>query len=218
MGTMDLSGTLGEITEHALYTGLFDGAVVEAWLVPWQGTGTQRRLLKGSFGAVEQEQSAFKVELLGDGARLQQTPLVRALQPGCRWLFGDARCGKDLGPLTVIGTVDSATGVRSFTDAARGEAAGYFSRGRVTFTSGDNSGISAEIKEHETGGVFVLWPRLPFALVPGVTYSMRPGCTNLEESAGGTNGCDAWSNFDNYGGFLDVPTKDRLAAAAVTRE
>ncbi len=217
-GTMDLSGALGTITEHALYTGLFDGAQVEAWLVPWDGEGNPKRLLKGTFGAVQQTQTAFKVELIGDGARLQQTPLVRALQPGCRWVFGDSNCQKDLGPLTVTGTVDSASGVREFIDAARAEAAGYFSRGRVTFTTGDNAGISAEIKEHATGGVFTLWPRLPFAIAAGDQYSMTPGCTLLKEASGGTNGCDAWDNFVNYGGFLSVPTRDQLTSAAVVKD
>lgn len=217
-GTMDLSGALGTITAQALYAGLLDGAEVEVWLVSWAGDARRKRLLKGTFGAVEQGETAFKVELLGDGAKLAQTPLISRLQPGCRWLFGDSRCGKDLGPLTVTGTIDSATGQRAFVDAARAEAAGYFSRGRVTFTSGDNAGISAEIKEHAVGGVFELWPRVPYAIAAGVTYSMTPGCTNLKTASGGTNGCDAWANFDRYGGFESVPTKDRLTAAAVVKE
>lgn len=225
LGSMDLSGALGTITEQALYSGLFDGAAVEAWLVAWAGEGTPRRLLKGTFGQVDQTHMAFKVELLGDGAKLQQTPLVTTLQPGCRWIFGSPECGKDLGPLTVTGTIDSAIGQREFVDAARAEAAGYFSRGRVTFTGGDNDGISAEIKEHTAGGDFTLWPRLPYAISVGDPYSMTPGCTLLKEASGGTNGCDAWGRYNpsvsdpgGYGGFLDVPTKDKLSQAAVQRE
>lgn len=218
LGSIDLSGALGTITEHALYSGLFDGAAAEAWLVPWSGEGTTRRLLKGTFGKVDQSQMTFKVELLGDGAKLEQTPLVTTLQPGCEWKFGSPQCGKDLGPLTVTGTIDSGIGQREFVDAARAEASGYFSRGRVTFTSGDNVGISAEIKEHAAGGNFVLWPRVPFAIAAGDTYSMTPGCTLLKEASGGTNGCDAWANYVNYGGFRDVPTKDKLSEAAVQRE
>lgn len=219
-GTMDLSGALGEngITAQALYAGLFDGAKVEAWLVPWEGISTAKPLLAGTFGNVEQRETGFKVELLGDGAKLMQTPLVRLLQPGCRWLFGDERCGKDLGPLTVTGTIDTASGQRTFTDAARAEAPGYFSRGKVTFTSGANAGISAEIKDHAAGGVFTLWPRLPYTIAAGDGYSMTPGCTNIKDGAGGTNGCTAWANFDNYGGFPSVPTKDKLTAAVVTKE
>jgi uncharacterized phage protein (TIGR02218 family) len=218
LGSMDLSGALGTITEHALYTGLFDGAEVEAWLVPWSGQGPMRRLLKGSFGAVTQGETAFKVELLGAGAKLKQTPLVRTLQPGCWKKFGGAECQKDLGPLTVTGTVDSGTGHRAFVDAARAEPAGYFSRGEATFTTGDNAGISVEIKEHAAGGSFTFWPRLPYAVSAADQYSMTPGCTQLKDAAGGTNGCDAWANFVNYGGALDVPTKDKLTAAAIVKD
>ncbi len=218
IGSMDLSGALGAITEHALYSGLFDGANVEAWLIAWAGEGMPRRLLKGTLGQVDQTQTGFRVELLGDGSKLQQTPLVTTLQPGCKWVFGDSRCGKDLGPLTVTGTVDSAIGQRNFVDADRAETAGYFSRGRVTFTSGDNDGISAEIKEHTAGGNFELWPRPPYGISAGDTYSMTPGCTLLKGASGGTNGCDAWANFVNYGGFLDVPTKDQASQTAVEKE
>jgi uncharacterized phage protein (TIGR02218 family) len=215
-GSMDLSGALGEITEEALYSGLFDGAEVSAWLVPWAGEGMPKRLLKGTFGSVEQSPNGFKVELIGDGAKLMQTPLVRRLQPGCWKTFGDRFCQKDLGPLTVTGTVDSGTGQRSFVDAARGETAGYFSRGRVTFTSGLNDGISAEIKEHTAGGNFELWPRLPFPIIAGVTYSMTPGCTLLRESSGGTNGCTAWANEPNFGGAENVPGRDATANPPIT--
>lgn len=217
-GTMDLSGAIGPdgITEAALYAGLFDGAIAEAWLVPWQGTDMPKRLLKGTFGAVEQGQVGFKVELLGDGAKLMQTPLIKLIQPGCRWQFGDRFCQKDLVPLTVTGTVDTGTGQRTFTDAARVETSGYFTRGRVTFTTGANAGVSREIKEH-SGSDFTLWEGLPFGISTGDQYSMVPGCTNLKASDGGTNGCTAWDNVLRYGGFDKVPGSDKRSASANVR-
>jgi uncharacterized phage protein (TIGR02218 family) len=229
-GSMDLSGALGLSSEaiangaidpSALYGGLFDGAEVEAWLVPWDtsnGDSGAKRLLRGTFGAVELGETGYKTELLGDGAKLQQTPLVSRLGPGCRWTFGDpVTCQKDLEPLTVTGTVDMATGVRAFVDSDRTETPGYFKRGRVTFTSGDNAGFSAEFKEHEAGGSFVLWPRLPFPIARDVTYSMTPGCTNIKASSGGCNGCTAWGQLVRYGGFDKVPGRDKRTAAADVR-
>lgn len=224
-GNMDLSGAIGPdgITEQALYAGLFDGAVVEAWLVNWAGDEIQKLLLKGTLGAVEQGETGFKVEVLGDGAKLMQTPLVELLKPNCRWLsqkyggFGGPFCGKDLTGLTVNGTVDSAIGQRNFVDAARAEAAGYFSRGRVTFTTGANAGITAEIKDHLAGGNFETWPRLPFAIAAGDQYSMKPGCTGLRAASGGTNGCTAWANEARYGGHDKVPTGDKRGAGADVR-
>lgn len=217
-GNMDLSGAIGAgdgaITEHALYSGLFDGAEVEAWLVYWSGTGPQHRLLRGTFGTVEQTKTGFNVEILGDGAKLLQTPLIKLIQPDCRFQFGDDRCQVDLTPLTVTGTVDSGDGQRGFVDAARAEAAGYFRRGRVTFLTGDNAGISAEIKSHDTGGFFGLWPRLPFGISAGDTYEMTPGCSNLKTVSEGTNGCIAWDNVVRFGGFDKVPGSDQRKASA----
>lgn len=223
-GTMDLSGAVGGdsdadlINSWDLYAGRFDGARVEVWLVPWGGQGRPKRLIAGTFSPVELSETGFKTEVAGDGEKLKQTPLVQTLQPSCRWRFGDpGTCGKDLGPLTVTGTVDSGDGVRDFTDAARAEPAGYFKFGRVTFTGGSNDGISAEIKEHLVGGVFTLWPRLPFAIDAGDTYSMEPGCTNLKDSDGGCNGCTAWAQLARYGGFDKVPGRDKRGKAADVR-
>ena len=218
-GSMDLSGMLGEggISELALHAGLFDGAYVEAKLVPWNGQGRIKSLLSGTFGAIRSTEEGFRAHLIGDGAKLEQTPLVRPLSPECQHQFGDRWCRKDLVPLAVTGTVESGSGHRTFTDALRAEAAGYFSRGRVTFLDGFNAGISAEIKLHSAGGVFELWPRLGFPIIPGTAYSLVPGCTNTKESAGGTNGCQAWGNRINYLGGHKVPGRDKRSAAANTR-
>lgn len=227
-GTMDLSGALGSedddgaIGRWDLMAGLYDGAFVEVWLVDWDpSTGaadSRKRLHSGTWAPVKLSDTEFSTEVAGDGAKLQQTPLVFLLGPGCRWQFGDPEtCGKDLGPLTVTGTVDDSDGVREFTDADRAETAGYFKRGRVTFTSGVNNGISAEIKEHEAGGVFSLWPRLPFPPSAGDSYSMTPGCTNLKTNDGGCNGCTAWGQLLRYGGADKVPGRDKRNRTADAR-
>lgn len=220
-GSIDLSGAVGgdgddgRINAWDLYSGKFDGARVEAWLVPWSGTGRVTRLIGGTFAPVSLTEAGFRTGIAGDGEKLKQTPLVRPIRPDCRWKFGDPlTCGKDLGPLTVTGTVDSGDGVRDFTDAARAEPAGYFKFGQVTFTSGANAGISAEIKEHDAGGAFTLWPRLPFAIAAGVSYEMTPGCTNLKAADGGCNGCTAWGQLARYGGFDKVPGRDKRGKAA----
>jgi uncharacterized phage protein (TIGR02218 family) len=220
-GSMDLSGAITRdgdpdlIEAWDLSAGRFDGATAEAWLVPWDGRpGRMRRLLKGNWGNVQQTQTGFKVDMVGDGDRLKQTPLVFLLQPPCRWRFGDpVTCGKDLGPLTVTGTVALGATQREFSDGARTEPAGYFKFGRVTFLSGLNADISAEIKEHVAGGAFELWPRLPFP-PDGAAYSMTPGCTNLKAADGGCNGCTAWGQLLRYGGFDKVPGRDKRNAAA----
>ncbi|HEX7884725.1 MAG TPA: DUF2163 domain-containing protein [Phenylobacterium sp.] len=213
VGSLDLAGILSDESVSAadLRAGRFDGARVEAWVVPWAGDPEiPHRLLAGTFGRVGYGEAGWKVELVGDGARLQQTPLLRAYTPGCRWVFGGAECGKAPGPLTVAGSVETG-GQKSFIDTGRAEAAGYFRFGVVSFTSGENAGIAAEIRDHGAGGVFTLWPRLANPIAAGDAYTMTPGCTNDVLADGGTNGCAAWANVVNYGGFPDVPGADALA-------
>jgi uncharacterized phage protein (TIGR02218 family) len=224
VGSMELAGILGEalaagyVTEKDLYAGRFDGAYVEAWLVGWgmdDGTAP-RRLLAGTFGKADFGETGWRMELLGDGALLQQTALLSTYGPGCRWKngggFGGPECGKDLGPLTVSGTVDTG-GERAFIDAARVEAAGYFSRGRVSFTSGANEGLSAEIRTHAAGGTFTLWPRFAAPIAAGDTYDMTPGCTYMKDDDAGTQGCRTWGQITRYGGFDRTPGQDSLEEA-----
>ena len=211
-GNMDLSGLLadGSVTEADLHAGLYDGATVEAMLVSWKGPALQKPLLKGTFGPVTYSETGFRVELLGDGARLQQEPLVHAMQPNCRYQFGDDQCGSDIEAVRVSGTVTASAGQRGFTDDTRAETAGYFRRGTVTFTSGANAGASAEIKEHLDGGGITLWPRLGFAIEVGDTYTMTPGCTNTPDGSGGCNGCKDWGNYVNFGGEPSLKGNDQL--------
>lgn len=220
VGSIELTGLLasGAVSMFDLHNGKYDNARVEAWLVPWGGTDVIKPLLAGSFGRVEYTEDGFRAEIIGGGGKLTQRPLIRTLQPGCRWQFGDTNCAKDLGALEVTGTIDSGTGARGFVDAARTEPAGYFSRGLVTFTTGDNAGVTAEIKEHLADGVFTLWPRLAFRIDAGDQYTMTPGCTNLLETASGTNGCTAWANVVNYGGFPFVPGRDKVNFTVVPKE
>jgi hypothetical protein len=55
---------------------------------------------------------------------------------------------------------------------------GYFSYGRVTFTSGANSGYTLEVKSFSPGVVTLTLPP-PFPIAVGDTYSIVAGCDRL---------------------------------------
>lgn len=216
VGSTELAGILSDssVSEADLAAGRFDGARVEAWTVSWGPDGDGPRLIaQGNFGKATFGEAGWKVELLGDGVRLQQTPLLATYTPGCRWKhgggFGGPECGKDLGPLTVSGTVTTG-GERAFIDTTRTEVAGFFARGRVAWVTGANAGVEAEVRDHLDGGVIHLWPRLAAAIEVGDTYTMTPGCTYARDTEGGTNGCKDWGRILNYGGYPDVPGQDAL--------
>ena len=218
IGSQDLAGIVADdgISEADLYNGLLDGATVEVWLVPWSQVGGQipRRLFAGTVEGLSHGQHGFKAEVMTPGAKLQQRALLKHYTASCRWTFGDsATCGVDLGPLTVTGTVTHRAAIgaanraraRIFRDSSRAEAAGTFDQGLLTWTSGNNSGKSSEVKSQAADGTFTLWDPMLFEIEIDDAYSVYEGCNKSETR------CKALSNFDRYGGFPHVSGRDKIS-------
>lgn len=217
-GNLELAGIISDdsIREDELFAGLFDGADVEVWMVPWKDDGTTPwRMAVGRTGKMSQGDRGFKMEVLTFGALLQQQALVETYTPSCRWDLGDSRCTVALGPLTVSGTVESVAGRaagnaashRIFTDSSRGEADGYFDLGLLTWTGGANAGAQSEVKSF-AGGQFVLWAPMLHPIQVGDTYEVHPGCDKSPDT------CKSkFSNYVNFGGFPDVPGRDSISRA-----
>lgn len=215
-GNMELTGIISDdaITEAELFGGLYDNAAIEVWLVPWDvSTGEQPwRLATGIAGNLSQGDLGFTMEVLTPGARLSQQALVDVYAPSCRFELGDARCTVNLAALTVTGTVDAVpvedashqTSRRIFTDAALVQADGYFDAGVLTWTSGANDGAVSEVKSFAAGTI-TLWQPMLYPISAGDAYSLVPGCDKLADT------CQTkFSNYDNFGGFADVPGRDEI--------
>ncbi len=219
VGSMELAGIISDdaIKDEELYNGLFDGAVVEVWVVPWENSGGELpfRILAGTLGDVQQGLTSFSAEIVTPGAIMKQKPLVEVVTPGCRYELGDTRCAFDLSTLEVSGSVTgvllqntiNAGNKRIFIDSTRTEDDRHFEYGEITWTSGDNVGLSTEIKDFSSG-TFTLWTPLLHKIVLGDTYTARPGCDKT------VSVCKAkFDNFVNYGGFPDVPGQDQIIKA-----
>jgi uncharacterized phage protein (TIGR02218 family) len=217
VGNMELVGILSDtgIKDEELYAGLFDGAEIEVWMVPWESDDNEIpfRLLAGTMGDIRQGLQGFDAEIVTPGAQMQQKPLLEVVTPSCRYELGDDRCTVDLDALTVSGSVTgltipttpNSTVRRVFVDSTRTEDDGYFNVGEVEWLTGDNAGVTSEVKDF-TNMIFTLWDALLHPIQVGDTYDARPGCDKLEDTCK-----DTFDNFDNNGGFTFVPGEDRLA-------
>jgi len=218
-GNMELNGILSDsgVSEADLYNGLFDGASIEVWMVPWDNSGGEIpfRLMGGVVGTNGHGETSFNQEILTPGAQLAQRALLETYTPGCRYGFGssvDPRCPVDLVALTVSGSVTgtaipnaSTTATRRiFTDSTRAEADGFFNLGRLTWTGGPNAGAVSEIKDF-TGGQFILWEALLSPIGIGDTYDATPGC---DKSAADHLLFNA--DMVDFGGFPMVPGSDSI--------
>jgi uncharacterized phage protein (TIGR02218 family) len=217
VGNQELLGIFSGdgVTESDLFGGVYDGAFLEVWMVPWSNPNNDIpwRLTAGTLGKVSEGKLGFTAEVLSAAARLQQQPLLQLYTPGCRWEgIEDPRCGVDFEALTVAGAATSvavlfaktAASRRSFTDSARAEAEGYFEHGTLTWTTGANAGIGSEVKSFAAGS-FTLWQAMLHPIQPGDQYEAVPGCDLTKET------CIAkFDNYVNFGGFPDVPGQDEI--------
>lgn len=218
-GNMELIGIISDvgISEQELYNGLFDFARFEVWMVPWLNHGgeTPFRLMAGTTGTMSHGTEGFSFEVLTGSANLRQRGLMESFTASCRYGFGstlDSRCPVNLAAVTVAGsatttTVPAASNTatrRILIDSSRGEAAGHFDLGILTFTGGANAGASSEIKRFE-GGVFVLWSPLLYPIEVGDTYTATPGCNKSPTDHMRFN-----ADMIDYGGFPDVPGSDAI--------
>lgn len=218
-GSIDLVGLLSDagVSERDIYNGVYDGANIEVWLVPWANAGgeTPIRLIAGVVGKNGHETASYSQELLTEGSRLQQRALLETVTPGCRYLFGsvnDPRCPVDLSLLEVSGSV-TATAIpnastdstrRIFADSTRAEADGYFALGRVTWVTGQNAGAVSEVKDF-TGGQFILWESLLYPIALTDQYTATPGC---DKSPAAHLTFEPDMRF--FGGYPHLPGQDML--------
>jgi uncharacterized phage protein (TIGR02218 family) len=181
--------------------GLYDHARIDVYVCNWadlsQGTVQLRR---GWLGEVALRDGRYVAELRGFHDLLQRR-VGDIYTPECRYDLGDSRCGVNVAALTVTGTVTGVTDRMTFADAARTEGDGYFSYGKLTWTSGANAGLSMEAQNWDGAGkVFSLWLPMPCDVSAGDAYAVAPGCDKRFST------CAAkFANAARFGGFPHLP-------------
>jgi uncharacterized phage protein (TIGR02218 family) len=210
VGGLEVLGALSSdrLSADDLAAGLYDGAEVRVFLVNWT-TPAERHLLRvGHLGEVTREDGAFRAEIRGLAAALDQ-PQGRAFRHGCDADLGDARCGVNLAAAAFRGegTVTVASNRRRLTVSGLGDfAAGWFERGRLVWSTGANAGRAMEVRAHRViaGDVVLeLWQPMHGAILPGDTFVVTAGCDKLF----GT--CVAkFGNGPNFRGFPHMPGND----------
>jgi len=166
------------ITEDDLRAGRWDYAAFQIFQVNWADlTMGNKKNRAGRLGEVSVHKSTYVVELLGlmDS---YSTSIIEVTSPGCRANLGDARCKFNLaGSPSMIfgGTVDSTdTDFFGIHLSDRAEPDGYFDEGKITFLSGDNAGLSFEVKAYIVGFLITKTP-FPYDAA-GASYTIQRGC------------------------------------------
>jgi uncharacterized phage protein (TIGR02218 family) len=213
----EISGALADesLSEADLAAGRYDAAAIEVFLVDWSEPALHVLLARGALGEVRREGTAFTAEFRGLAHRLNEER-GRLYTATCSADLGDARCTVDLnsaefrgaGAIAVLrGTsVFAASGLTAFDD-------GWFTAGKLSWTSGANAGLAVEVKSHRVEGAAVLitlWQKMPEPLAVNDAFVVTAGCDKRFAT------CRArFDNVLNFRGFPHIPGNDFLVSYAV---
>lgn len=196
------------LNEGDLAAGRYDNAVVEIFRVNWQAPGQRVLMRYGNLGEVSRGRTHFRAEVRGLAHELNQ-PKGRVIQYTCDADLGDRRCSVDLDnpEFKGEGAVTAVHDPRNFTvSGLDGFDQDWFARGLITWTTGDNAGLKAEVKLHSKGGGAVtleLWEAMANAVSPGDSFTVAAGCDKS-----GRTCFERFSNLENFRGFPHVPGVD----------
>jgi uncharacterized phage protein (TIGR02218 family) len=217
---IEVSGVLADdsLNEDALAAGRYDAAQIDMYVVDWSEPSLHVLMARGHIGEVRREGRAFVAELRGLADALN-AETGRTYTPTCAADLGDARCGVDLDHPAYRGegVVTAPNGVSAF--AASGLVAfddGWFTAGRLLFTSGANSGDAVQVKRHSIEGdsvVIALWQAMARPISTGDTFVVTAGCDKRFATCR-----DRFGNVLNFRGFPHIPGNDFLIRYALDGE
>lgn len=210
---LNLEGLLDSATikEADIMAGIYDFAEIEIFQVNYKDLSQgSLKLRRGWLGEVSMGKNQFVAEVRGLTQKLSKT-IGDLFSPSCRADLGDARCQVNLTPFTKTGNITSVTGNSVFQDTVRTEAAGFFDFGKITFTSGNNNGLSMEVKEYTTGSITLVLP-MPYDVQVDDAYTIEAGCDKTFETCK-----NRFDNVINFRGEPHVPGTDQILKTSGTR-
>ena len=200
------------ITEADINAGLYDGAVVTAWLVNWADVAARKVLFRGAIGQITRGDGSFEAELRGLTEALNQ-PQGRSYLKTCSAVFGDGCCGLDALSAAHSVQVAVAEAVDRKTlrfDGLSGYDARWFERGLIEVTTGAGVGLKGVVRTDTLDGStreIVLWEPLRAEIEAGDTIRLVAGCDKSASTCRSKFG-----NIANFQGFPFIPGDDWLAA------
>jgi len=202
--------TATTITETDILDGRWDNAAVEIWRVNWQDVSQRVMMRRGAIGQVRRGRLHFVAEMRSLAHVLGQT-VGRTFLASRDAALVDVRCGVTLNDPAFKGSGTAATviGDRGFTTSGLSAFVdGWFSLGLVTWSSGANSGRSAEVLSHALTGAIApitLLEKPVRGISVGDAFTITAGCDKTFET------CKAkFANATNFRGFPHIPGQDTI--------
>ena len=211
-------------------SGLFDASPV--WVLTFYASATQTPavglaaygVIKNFFGTITSVKntgrSKAEFECTDQLYLLNLQFPINLVTSGCQWTLYDKRCTlvktayqcssnvymPGSNNLTIVCATNPTKTVNGYTFSG---LTGDFTQGTITFTEGQNAGLTAYIRLNYTqsiGGTpyafFQLGQPLPFPPDSGNTFNCFPGCNKTMSR------CSQYANTQNFGGCPFVPNPE----------
>lgn len=204
--THDAEGGLeSALIKHAdLKAGRYNGATVEQFIVDWKYPWKKKlNYRKFVFEEVFWDGEMWRASISGALYKLTET-LGSNLTRECRFDLFDSRCGLDISDYLEAGAVASITTQRrEFTCTSFDLGDGWFDRGFIQWSSGQNAGQRSYVKTYvEEGATAHIVLELPskFDIAVSNVFSIVPWCNKIKEGD-----CTLkYQNQKRHGGFPDL--------------
>jgi hypothetical protein len=209
---------------QAVVVGVLDGAVAQvdrAYFPAWPGppwglnnpfpptaTGVLYKLFYGRVGPISYTRTSATITLNSWLNLLSTTQMPAQLYGNtCRHTLFDAGCTLTAATYARSGVIASSPGYNSQTLVLGGNptlpGGLVFALGRITMTSGTNSGLQKRVLGYTpaTSTVVLDYP-FPFPVNAGDGYTIYAGCDKQMST------CTNFGNLVNYGGFPYIPVPE----------
>lgn len=208
--TLDVEGAFSSsaIDAGEVAAGKFDGARVEVWLVNWREPEDAALLRVYAIAKITSADGRFVAELQSRMAALDR-PNGRLIGRACDAEFGDPRCGMALSDPVyhangLVSEILADGGVA--VAGLGGHAPGWFTEGRIVWSSGANAGLSdVALDDRSVDGVRRLTLRGDAGGVVSIgdAFAIHAGCDKAFST------CKAkFANAVNFRGFPHLPGND----------
>lgn len=208
--TVDVEGALfsAGIRDSDVAAGLYDGAVVQTYLVNWRAPAEFALIRTATIGKITRSDNRFVAELESAVHALDRVN-GRIVSRRCDAELGDSRCRflLDQPGFKASDTVAALRAPDAVAAAALGGfAAGWFSHGTLTWTTGARAGRTDRVLDHRTsaGEVILAVETALGDVEAGDGFTIRAGCDKSFAT------CKAkFSNAINFRGFPHLPGNDQ---------
>lgn len=212
VSNQEVAATILDMPDDELRSGKWDNALIEVSMCSWRIPASGKLIIfKGTIGVIQWTDEGFRADIQNYLRDLGRN-IGNVVTSNCRHqLFSTGGPGK-IGGCNIARSTYFSTGTVSFIITNRlkikisstGRPAEWASNGFIKFTSGNNTGITSEVKIHSVDGIGEYVELFLPTIMPigvGDSFELTAGCDHTIETCSSKFG-----NVVNFGGFPHLQT------------